>query len=847
MTGPSPATHARISTLFDLPLALGFILLVCCGASASWLFYQQRQADEWVRHTLTVENELSQLEIYGLKVAVDVRNDMLAPDHRTSVDIDVAHSRFTHDLEQLRRLTADNPSQLRRIAILRQLSDQRFEAIKLAITAKGDGRANEAGALIVAPQSRARSQQVTDVINSIRAEEVRLLQLRKARSVKVSRFASSALAASLLLALFLVILVFPERRARIRALAAAKRALEDDILLREIAEAKLAHLVENTTDAIVRIDLAGICLFASPAVREVQGYEPENLVGQSVFQRIHPSDETPLLAEFERMRSGDIDHSRVTYRASDPRIADSWNWLEASCRLIRDHAGLPLEIMASVRDVTERKLLEGELEAAREKAELASQAKAQFLANMSHEIRTPMNGVLGFTELLLANQLSSEQRKRAELIDSSGRAMMRLLNDILDFSRIEAGQMKISSEPFDLRHALGTCIKLVSPAVARKGLELEMVIGPSVPRMVAGDGLRLRQIVLNLLGNAVKFTDEGKIELRVHRDPGDEHFLRIEIQDTGIGIEADRQRAIFDEFVQADNTIASRFGGSGLGLAITMQLVRLMEGKLELESSPGLGSMFQVSLPLPAAEETGSVMPTIDKSADRLPANALRVLLAEDHDVNQQLFMGMLAQLGWRAELASNGAEAVEMVENADWDGDPFRAVLMDMQMPVMDGLTAIQQIRAKGIGPERLPILALTANAYETDVAACFAAGAQAHLAKPVQMQELDRTLRKWVGGTSVPGTLAHDPSSVHRRYELSKIETLEVLDELVRAGRFSNQELATAAELLHKLAGVAAMFGEPALGKKARELEVGINDWPDEERSAKIRTGVAAIRKAA
>jgi signal transduction histidine kinase/DNA-binding NarL/FixJ family response regulator len=701
----STSGRARPPTfLSDLPLAFGFLLLVCCAASAVWLYQLQLDADAWVRHTLTVENQLSDVQIEGLRAAVDVRSSVLAGPSGADIDVKSVSSRFISHMEALRDLTADNPFQQARISELELVSNRRFAVLEKALAEKRAGHLAEAAELITAPRMDSVLARAKRDMDEIRATEVTLLNERARRAEYIQQFASWALAASMFLTFMFTAFVFPERRERIRALWTTKQALES-----------------------------------------------------------------------------------------------------------------------------------------------ALQTKRSFVANMSHEIRTPMNGVLGFIELMLAGDLSAEQRKRAEMIDTSGRTMMRLLNDILDFSKLEAGLMHVAHESFDLRHTLNSCVKLVSPAATRKSLTLHTDISSDIPKTVLGDSLRIRQIALNLLGNAVKFTEDGSIALRAFLSSasGAERLV-IEVEDTGIGIETDRQSAIFEEFAQADNSITARFGGTGLGLTITTQLVKLMGGKLELESSPGEGSTFRVILPIEGAvaiapETPDPVVP------DESVSKARRILLAEDHDVNQELFLNMLAQLGWRAELAENGAEAISMIEEAKRQGDPYSLVLMDMQMPVLDGIEATRRIRASGIGAEQLPILALTANVYEDDVAACFEAGSQAHLAKPIQMTELDRALRKWTQASPRAKPPLQFAPELRERYNRGKSEALEAVDEMIRRGVFTNGELESVADLLHKLAGTAAMFGEAELGRRARELEVGIGDWADGERDARIRACAAAVKKAA
>jgi len=400
---------------------------------------------------------------------------------------------------------------------------------------------------------------------------------------------------------------------------------------------------------------------------------------------------------------------------------------------------------------------EREIVSALEVAEAATGAKSKFLANMSHEIRTPMNGVIGFTQLLDDGTLNDTQKKYVRLISDSGSAMMTLLNDILDISKVDAGSMTIAPEPFDVRHLLNSCVKIFSPNAEEKNLTIMVEVDKDLPQWVQVDGFRLRQIVMNLLANAIKFTETGYITISAKftamgqsgQADGRESELAISVADTGVGIAPDRQNAIFEPFMQEDDSTARKHGGSGLGLTISKQLIELMAGSIQLDSHVGRGSKFTVKIPVSRLEqgtsENSIKFPTHSEAQYKNGVGTMRILVAEDHDVNQVLIGEMLTRLGYDYELAVDGAEAVAMIRKAEFAENQYDLALMDLQMPYVDGIKATRMVRKQGIDAKMLPIIALTANAFEQDVERCMDAGMQAHLAKPLAIEDLRKAVLDW------------------------------------------------------------------------------------------------------
>nr|WP_307727819.1 PAS domain S-box protein [Massilia sp. TS11] len=506
-------------------------------------------------------------------------------------------------------------------------------------------------------------------------------------------------------------------------------------------------------------------------------------------------------------------------------------------------------------DISEQRAAREAMQRAIESAEAASRAKSEFLANMSHEIRTPMNGILGMTELVLESKLSGQQREDIGLVKASADALLTIVNDILDFSKIEAGKLDIEDIPFDPARLAHACVRAMQLRAQQKGLRLALELGSGLPPAVKGDPGRLRQVLLNLLGNAIKFTEQGEVVLtvavgRVQAHRVDLHFA---VRDTGIGIPADKQRLIFEAFAQADGSTTRQYGGTGLGLTISRRLVILMQGELLVDSEPGRGSTFYFTLPLtpsaaladdedaaqppslapllPGASAAGGCAREPVYSSQEHAAWRLRVLLAEDNPVNQRLAVRLLERLGHHITLVDNGLAALEHAQAGGFD-----LILLDVQMPGLDGLSVARHIRQReadqGEGAH-VPIVAMTARAMQGDRERCLAAGMDDYLSKPIDAARLRDVVRRFDAGAQQPvlawqSALKRLDDDLDLFLELAGIFLVDgpaLFETLAAAVRRGEREAIQRAA--HSLKGVLVNFGagpaQDALEQLARSLAAG------------------------
>jgi PAS domain S-box-containing protein len=554
---------------------------------------------------------------------------------------------------------------------------------------------------------------------------------------------------------------------------------------------------------------------------------------------LHPDDRRRAAAAFQKAVRGEkeIDNE---FRAIWPD--GTMHYIRALGMVKRDPSGAATHLVGTNWDITAQKQAETRLRVASEAADAANRAKSRFLANMSHEIRTPMNGVIGMNQLLLGTRLTSEQRGFVEVAQNSGRTLLKLIDDILDFSKAEAGKITLENRSFDLRRTIDDVIQLLRAPANEKALRLDADVSPAIPKLLCGDAHRLRQVLTNLAANAIKFTQQGYVTLEAELDNRRSRTvtIRFSIADTGIGVSADQIDTLFSPFVQADASTTRKYGGSGLGLAISKQFVEMMGGSIGVNSREGHGSTFWFTANLGLASPKDRQQ--IEARENRAPEAAVRsakgqrILVAEDNFTNRQVVLAQLKKLGYRANAVGDGAQAVAALQHGRYD-----LVLMDCAMPVMDGYEATRLIRGSRLS--HLPIVALTANAMASDRERCLNQGMNDYLAKPVELSQLADVLAKWIPADlsvqtsplpkAVPDSPADvfDADSLLRRLMGDRELASAVLEGFLNDAPSQLKRLRVALEeqdepgvrlQAHTLKGAAATVSAPDLCAVALKMEV-------------------------
>ena len=580
----------------------------------------------------------------------------------------------------------------------------------------------------------------------------------------------------------------------------------------EISLRRLAAIVEFSADAITALTPEGIITDWNEAAESMYGYSADEAIGKSV-EVIIPEERTE-----ERRRIVEAtargEHVRQVETLGRRKDGSTFE-ISLSASSIEDAEGNIIGISGVHRDITKRRMAEKairdsesalqqrvaeleqahrrlerqgadmarlaeDLRLARDQANDANDAKSQFLANMSHEIRTPMNGVLGMIGLLLQTEMTDQQREFAQTVDDSANALLTLINDILDISRLEEGKIELESTDFAFDQTIKQVLSLLDARTREKDIEIRAETSPDLPRWLRADSGRLRQILFNLVGNAIKFTRDGHITIAASHRMIDARSLelRCEVRDTGIGIAPEDGHKLFSRFSQADASTARRFGGSGLGLAICKQLVELMGGDIGVDSVPCEGSTFWFTIRCELGDASGAAEADIE-AARPAASRALRILVAEDNHVNQKVVIALLAKLGHSVDVAANGLEAVEAVRNR-----PYDLLLMDIHMPEMDGITATRKIRELAGDGGRIPIVALSANAMQDDREKYLSVGMNDYVSKPIETAELYGAITRQCGDDATPQRLAGESptrsvTSAKAQGELSGL--VESLDDIV------------------------------------------------------------------
>ncbi|HEY4364142.1 MAG TPA: ATP-binding protein [Bryobacteraceae bacterium] len=824
------ALHVKGLIVVALPAAATIII-----AGASYMIgNREAEAEQWVQHTLQVREEIQHLTVRELEASAHVRGYFITGEGEFSARVQDSLAMFDATRENLTGLSADNPSQRRLLDQIATLERSRYERIVSTVVRYRWGVLSTGQLPLILKEAEGERVQMESFLTAMTREENRLLEIRMNRldTLRAELRAISAICVFLGVAggVVMSILFAKGITTRIEALQYSVARLpegrvldslphgQDEIgrLSKGVVEAasvlqRRTAALEAATYGIAELDADGRYLDFNHAYWELTGLDQvQGMLALTVG--IHP-DDRPLVEEAIATCKNQRSEIEVRVQRQDSRSA----YVAMTVVSMLEHQGAGYFVF--LRDISRRKEAEAALVQARDAAEASSLAKSQFLAKISHDIRTPLNAILGAADLLARTTLDSSQAGYVRMFQRNSRHLVSLINDFLDFAKIEAGAVRVENVPFRVREIVEDATATFREPAYRKQLTLEAEVDADVPEAALGDPLRVHQILLNLIGNAVKFTPlSGRVEVRVHRVRGaDADRLRFTVCDNGLGIRAADHHRVFAAFEQSANQDAGSRDGCGLGLAICKHLVEIMGGEIGVESCEGAGSTFHFELPLVEAQAPEPFSEPLLR--DRaLPYEGTgetpRILVAEDTEDNRLLLTYYLQGEPVEVHFLQNGREALDAV----CGGQEFDLVLMDLDMPVMGGLDAVRAIRAweKDTRSPPIPIVGLSAHAMREAVRACLDAGCAAHVAKPVDKETLLSTIRRYRRSRGAPSGISQQVAALVPKYLASKIkQTAEA------QGHLAAKDFEPIRRFGHNLKGTGAGYGFPQLEVIGAQIE--------------------------
>lgn len=707
--------------LIGLSLACLCVIVASIGSHSSAL--ELVESSEWVAHTLEVRTELEKLSMLYMKAQNNIRGFFLTEQSFYLKQYQDARVLIAPTMEKIRRLTADSLEQQKELDFIIPSVATRMERWDEFIKVR-----KEKGLATVQAAMKGEKGKHFDVAlhNSLMAMKKTEDDLFTQRTAKLQANSLS----TRLIVIFSAVLA-------LSFIGIAAVLIQRFLSSREKAEQELDNFFSLSLDLVCISGMDGYFKRLGPSFEEVLGFTLKELYSTSIFEFVHPDDRQRTIDEVEYQSKGNkVLSFENRFRCKDGSYRTlSWKSVPEGNFMY-----------AVARDVTQQRINEQELLAANEAAKQGERIKAEFLANMSHEIRTPLNGIIGMTDIVSKSQLSTEQRQQIGVIRQSGLHLLKIINGILDFSKLESGQMSMEILDFNLAQLFASQISLIGVTAHEKNLKLTSLIDPKIPDMLRGDSSKVSQIILNLLGNAVKFTSAGSVTLKADLDSHDEGHCSVKftVIDTGIGMDELQMNRLFRAFVQADGSTSRNYGGTGLGLSISKRLAEMMGGTIGVDSYPGEGSTFWFKLKFEVPKNSYQTLQPAPITATPFVAGGkqFKVLVAEDNFINQMIITKMLEKLGCVTHVVTNGQEAVNAFTDNDYD-----LIFMDYHMPLMDGTEATKHIRKlEEKTGKRVPILAFTANVFPEDQERCRSAGMDDFILKPVTFVTLEAQLGKWV-----------------------------------------------------------------------------------------------------